>query len=148
LTCATSCRTERFIPFLDYDLEIRRVLCSTNGIEPLNARFRAAMRRRGHLPDQQSALKVLYLAVMQPDKNRPNPNGRINTWTQILNTLTLICGDRLVGTQPAMPNTKNQTDPVVWARLDRLALVGVGEVDWRRVALPPSHPSRREGELV
>jgi hypothetical protein len=32
---------------------------------------------------------------MQRDKNRPNPDGRINNWTQILNTLTLIYGDRL-----------------------------------------------------
>ena len=31
---------DEFIPFLDYDLEIRRVLCSTNAIESLNARYR------------------------------------------------------------------------------------------------------------
>ncbi len=29
-----------FIPFLDYDLEIRTVICSTNAIESLNARYR------------------------------------------------------------------------------------------------------------
>ena len=29
---------EQFIPFLDYDIEIRKVLCSTNAIESLNAR--------------------------------------------------------------------------------------------------------------
>jgi len=28
---------EEFIPFLDYDVEIRRVICSTNAIESLNA---------------------------------------------------------------------------------------------------------------
>ena len=33
-----------FIPFLDYDLEIRRVICSTNAIESLDARFRRAVR--------------------------------------------------------------------------------------------------------
>ena len=31
---------EEFIPFLDYDVEIRRVICSTNAIESLNARYR------------------------------------------------------------------------------------------------------------
>jgi transposase-like protein len=31
---------EEFIPFLDYDLEIRTVICSTNPIESLNARYR------------------------------------------------------------------------------------------------------------
>lgn len=30
---------EQFIPFLDYDVEIRKVLCSTNAIESLNARY-------------------------------------------------------------------------------------------------------------
>jgi len=28
---------ERFIPLLDYDIEIRTVLCSTNAIESINA---------------------------------------------------------------------------------------------------------------
>lgn len=34
---------EEFIPFLDYDVEIRRVICSTNAIESLNARYRRAV---------------------------------------------------------------------------------------------------------
>jgi putative transposase len=37
-----------FVPFLDYDVEIRRVICSTNAIESLNARYRRAIRTRGH----------------------------------------------------------------------------------------------------
>ncbi|MDX6229812.1 MAG: putative transposase, partial [Frankiales bacterium] len=32
-----------FIPFLDYDVEIRRIICSTNAIESLNARYRRAV---------------------------------------------------------------------------------------------------------
>ncbi|EUA87817.1 transposase, Mutator family protein [Mycobacterium ulcerans str. Harvey] len=39
-----------FIPFLDYDTEIRKVICSTNAIESLNARYRRAIRARGHFP--------------------------------------------------------------------------------------------------
>jgi transposase-like protein len=84
-----------FIPFLDYPLEVRKLIYTTNGIESLNARFRAAIRRRGHFPDEQSALKVLYLTIRHRDKNRANPTGRINNWPQILNTLTLTFGDRL-----------------------------------------------------
>lgn len=93
---------QEFIPFLDFPPEVRKLIYTTNGIESLNARFRAAMRRRGHFPDEQSALKVLYLAVLQRESNRPNPTGRINNWTQILNTLTLIYGDRLGLSYPAM----------------------------------------------
>uniref|UniRef100_UPI002119C575 transposase n=1 Tax=Rhodococcus qingshengii TaxID=334542 RepID=UPI002119C575 len=39
---------QEFIPFLDYDIEIRRVLFSTNAIESLNARYRRAVKARGH----------------------------------------------------------------------------------------------------
>ena len=37
-----------FVPFLDYDVEIRKIICSTNAIESLNARYRRAVRVRGH----------------------------------------------------------------------------------------------------
>jgi putative transposase len=39
---------QEFIPFLDYDVEIRKVICSTNAIESLNARYRRAVKARGH----------------------------------------------------------------------------------------------------
>lgn len=39
---------ERFIPFLDYDVEIRKVICSTNAIESLNLRFHRSIRACGH----------------------------------------------------------------------------------------------------
>lgn len=71
------------------------VLHTTNGIESLNARFRAATRRRGHFPDEQSALKVLYRACMDRQTDRPNPTGQINGWKSILNTLAMTYGERL-----------------------------------------------------
>jgi putative transposase len=43
-----------FIPFLDYDAEIRGVICSTNAIESLNARYRRAVKARGHFPTEQA----------------------------------------------------------------------------------------------
>jgi transposase-like protein len=87
---------EEFTPFLDFPVEVRTLIYTTNAIESLNARFRAAMRRRGHFPDEQSALKVLYLAVKQREKNKGGqPTGRINGWRPILNVLTLTYGDRL-----------------------------------------------------
>ncbi|GAA4391120.1 hypothetical protein GCM10023153_08650 [Ornithinibacter aureus] len=86
---------QEFIPFLDFPLEVRKLIYTTNGIESLNARFRAATRRRGHFPDEDAALKVLYLTVLERQKNRPNPTGRINGWKAILNTLSMTYGDRL-----------------------------------------------------
>ncbi len=58
---------DTFIPFLDYDVEIRRVLCSTNAIESLNARFRRAVNAKGHFPTEQAASKTLYLVVRSLD---------------------------------------------------------------------------------
>ncbi len=56
-----------FVPFLDYDVEIRKVICSTNAIESINARYRRAVRARGHFPSDQAALKCLYLVTRSLD---------------------------------------------------------------------------------
>jgi transposase-like protein len=54
---------EQFIPFLDYDVEIRKVLCSTNAIESLNARYRRAIKARGHFPTEQAGRIQLVSAT-------------------------------------------------------------------------------------
>ena len=84
-----------FVPFLDFPVEIRSLIYTTNGIESLNARFRQAVRRRGHFPTEQAALKILYLTVRERRPNRTNPTGKINGWKSILNTLAITYGDRL-----------------------------------------------------
>ena len=84
-----------FTPFLDFPVEIRKLIYTTNGIESLNARFRAAVRRPGHFPNEQSALKILYLTVRERRPNRANPTGHINGWKQILNVFAMTYGDRL-----------------------------------------------------
>ena len=60
-----------FVPFLDYDVEIRKIICTTNAIESLNARYRRAVRARGHFPNDAAALKCLYLVTRALD-----PTGR------------------------------------------------------------------------
>lgn len=50
------------VPFLAFDPEIRKVVCSTNAIESVNSRVRRAVRARGHFPNEQAALKCVYLA--------------------------------------------------------------------------------------
>ena len=83
-----------FIPFLDYDVEIRRVICSTNAIESLNARYRRAVRARGHFPSEQAALKCLYLVTRSLD---PTGQGRarwITRWKPALNAFAITFADR------------------------------------------------------
>lgn len=86
---------EEFIPFLDYDVEIRRVICSTNAIESLNARYRRAVRARGHFPTEQAALKCLYLVTRSLD---PTGRGRarwITRWKPALNAFAITFEGRL-----------------------------------------------------
>ena len=83
-----------FIPFLDYDVEIRRVICSTNAIESLNARYRRAIKARGHFPNEQSAMKCLYLVTRSLD---PTGQGRARwmmRWKPALNAFAITFGDR------------------------------------------------------
>jgi transposase-like protein len=83
-----------FIPFLDYDPEIRRVLCSTNAIESLNARYRRAIKARGHFPSEQAALKCLYLVTRSLD---PTGQGRARwtmRWKPALNAFAITFADR------------------------------------------------------
>lgn len=84
----------QFVPFLDYDHEVRKVLYTTNIIESLNARFRQAARRRGHFPTEQAAMKVLYLVVQQRRKSG-SITGRVYGWGKALNALILAYGDRI-----------------------------------------------------
>jgi putative transposase len=85
---------DEFIPFLDYHLEIRRVLCSTNAIESLNARYRRAIKTRGHFPSEQAALKCLYLVTRSLD---PTGRGRSRwamRWKPALNAFSITFADR------------------------------------------------------
>jgi len=85
---------EEFIPFLDYDIEIRKVICSTNAIESLNARYRRAVKARGHFPNEQAALKCLYLVTRSLD---PTGTGRTRwamRWKPALNAFAITFGDR------------------------------------------------------
>jgi transposase-like protein len=84
-----------FVPFLAFPVELRQIVYTTNAIESLNARFRKAVRHRGHFPTEQSALKVLYLVAIERRPNRSNPSGQINGWKQMLNALTIHYGDRI-----------------------------------------------------
>jgi putative transposase len=85
-----------FIPFLDYDVEIRRVICSTNAIESLNARYRRAVRARGHFPTEQAALKCLYLVTRSLD---PTGRGKARwamRWKPALNAFAITFEGRIV----------------------------------------------------
>jgi transposase-like protein len=84
-----------FVPFLQFDREIRRIVCTTNAIESVNARIRKAVKARGHFPNEQAALKCVYLAVMALD---PTGKGRARwtlRWKPALNAFDTAFDGRL-----------------------------------------------------
>ncbi|WP_130416687.1 IS256 family transposase [Xylanimonas ulmi] len=84
-----------FVPFLAYDVEIRRVICTTNAIESINARYRRAVRARGHFPNEASALRCLYLVTRSLD---PTGGGRARwmiRWKPALNAFAITFAGRL-----------------------------------------------------
>jgi putative transposase len=88
-----------FVPFLAFEVEVRRVIFSTNAVESLNARFRRAVRARGHFPSDQAALKCLYLTVRSLD---PTGRGRQRwaiRWKPALNAFALMFEGRIIPNQ-------------------------------------------------
>ena len=88
-----------FIPFLDYDTEIRKVICSTNAIESLNARYRRAVRARGHFPTEQAALKCLYLVTRSLDPTGTGQKRWTMRWKPALNAFAITFADRMPGSE-------------------------------------------------
>jgi len=88
-----------FVPFLAFEIEVRRVIFSTNAVESLNARFRRAVRARGHFPSDQAALKCLYLTLRSID---PTGRGRQRwaiRWKPALNAFALMFEGRIIPNQ-------------------------------------------------
>jgi transposase-like protein len=84
-----------FVPFLAFDPEIRKVVCSTNAIESVNARIRRAVRARGHFPNEQAALKCVYLAVMSLDPTGKGRKRWVTRWKAALNAFEITFEGRL-----------------------------------------------------
>ena len=84
-----------FVPFLQFDREIRTVISTTNAIESINARLRKAVNARGHFPSEQAALKCLYLAVMSLDPTGKGRKRWSNRWKAALNAFDITFDGRL-----------------------------------------------------
>ncbi|MFK0193951.1 IS256 family transposase [Kitasatospora sp. NPDC090308] len=84
-----------FVPFLSFDAEVRRVICTTNAIESVNARIRKAVRSRGHFPNEQAALKCVYMAIMSLDPTGAGRKRWTTRWKAALNAFEIAFDGRL-----------------------------------------------------
>nr|WP_232534248.1 IS256 family transposase [Plantactinospora sp. KBS50] len=84
-----------FVPFLAFDVEIRKVICSTNAIESVNARIRKAVRARWHFPNEQAVLKCVYMALMSLDPTGAGRRRWTMRWKAPLNAFQIAFEGRL-----------------------------------------------------
>lgn len=84
---------ENLIPFFQFPPEIRKVIYTTNAIESLNSVIRKTTRNRKIFPSDDSALKMVYLAVQQASQKWTMP---IKDWKMALNCFTVLFEDRCI----------------------------------------------------
>ena len=82
------------IPFFDYPPEIRRAIYTTNAIESIQAQLRKVTKKHGAFPTKDSALKVLYLALLRAQERWTMP---IRDWQPVLDHFALVFPDRVPG---------------------------------------------------
>ena len=82
----------RITPFFNYPPEIRRAIYTTNSVESLNRSLRKVIKIRGGFPNEEAALKLLFLALRQAAKNWTMP---IHHWREALNYFTVLWPKRM-----------------------------------------------------
>jgi putative transposase len=82
---------ERVVPFLAFPEEIRRIVYTTNTVESLHMQIRKTIKTRGHFPNDDAALRLIWLAIM-----RAKTNWRTcYNWTHAMAVLRIHFGDRI-----------------------------------------------------
>jgi putative transposase len=87
---------EQFVPFLQFDPAIRKVVYTTNAIESLNYQLRKITKTKGHFPTDDAVLKILYLGLRNIGNHR---GGDLGTgtwgWKRALNAFAIAFPGRL-----------------------------------------------------
>jgi len=81
---------EQVVPFFAFPAEIRKVIYTTNAVESLNMTLRKVIKTRGSFPNEEAALKLLYLALLNVAKKWNTIQG----WPHALNHFAIHWGDR------------------------------------------------------
>jgi len=83
---------ETLTPFLEYPLEIRKIIYTTNTIENLNGKIRKYTKNKLSFPTDESLKKAVYLAVMEASKKWTQP---IQNWGLILQQFVIMFESRI-----------------------------------------------------
>ncbi len=83
---------ERIIPFFAYPGEIRKVIYTTKTIESLNMSLRKIIKMRGSFPNEDAAMKLLYLTLRNAAKKWTMP---VPNWSGALNRFSILWSERM-----------------------------------------------------
>jgi len=83
---------DQVTPFFAYPAEIRKVIYTTNAVESLNMSLRKVIKTRGSFPNEEAALKLLYLGLERVAKKWTRP---VQDWKAALNRFAILYQDRL-----------------------------------------------------
>jgi len=76
----------RITPFFAFPPEIRKITYTTNAIESLNMTLRKVIKTRGSFPNEEAAMKLLYLAL----RNLTQKWTTIQGWNAALNRFAIL----------------------------------------------------------
>jgi len=79
-------------PFFAYPAEIRKVIYTTNAVESLNMSLRKVIKTRGSFPNEEAAIKLLYLGLERVAKKWTRP---LQDWKAALNRFAIVFEDRV-----------------------------------------------------
>jgi putative transposase len=82
---------ERVIPFFAFPPEIRKVIYTTNAVESLNMSLRKIIKTRGSFPNEEAALRLLYLAL----RNHSKKWSFVQGWREALNRFQILWPERM-----------------------------------------------------
>ena len=84
---------EHVVPFFAFPESVRRIIYTTNAIEALNSKLRRAVRTRGHFPNDDAAIKLLYLVLNRAANEWKRPP---REWYQAKTQFAVVFGERFV----------------------------------------------------
>jgi putative transposase len=67
---------ERFIPFLAFPPELRKIIYTTNAIESFNYQIRKIIKNRGQFPTDAAVVKLIWLAIVNIEDKRARERER------------------------------------------------------------------------
>ena len=85
---------QHVIPFFAFPISVRRIIYTTNAIEALNSKIRRAVRTRGHFPNDDAAMKLLYLVLNHASDDWKQPP---REWFEARAQFAIIFGERFMG---------------------------------------------------